>query len=115
MKNLKNVEEKLPKIEEMGGVRELGCVGVDSGQLLVTDPCYIYGHWEKEKYEGNSSDYFNYPYLGCCNQTLKSNGGEVFGLNKTKERHGEKEHDFSGISLGTVFNTGQVVLKKRLK
>ena len=26
----------------------LGHVGVDSGQLLITDPCYIDSSWEKE-------------------------------------------------------------------
>jgi len=28
----------------------LGVVGVDSGQLLITDPCYIDGHWKKENF-----------------------------------------------------------------
>ena len=104
MKNLNETEEQLSQIEEMGGVRELGCVGVDSGQLLITDPCYIDGHWEKEKFEGNSGDYFNYSYLGCCNQTLKSGGGEIFGLNR--EGLGYSGGHLSDISLGTVFSTG---------
>ena len=115
MKNLKHVEEKLPKIEEMGGVIELGCVGVDSGQLIVTDPCYIDELWEKEDFERDElgipqdekrKDYFNYSRVGCHNQNRKNSGGELFGLNRTKERDGDKEYDYSHISLGTTFSTG---------
>jgi hypothetical protein len=29
---------------------KIGVVGVDSGQLLITDPCYIDSHWKKEEF-----------------------------------------------------------------
>lgn len=32
-------------------VEHLGNVGVDSGQLLITDPCYIDGEWQDEPYQ----------------------------------------------------------------
>jgi hypothetical protein len=32
-------------------VERLGTVGVDSGQLLITDPCYIDGQWLDEPFE----------------------------------------------------------------
>lgn len=31
--------------------KQLGNVGVDSGQLLITDPCYIDSQWEKKNFE----------------------------------------------------------------
>jgi hypothetical protein len=34
-------------------VQYLGTVGVDSGQLLLTDPCYIDGEWEDEPFVTN--------------------------------------------------------------
>lgn len=34
-------------------VEHLGNVGVDSGQLLITDPCYIDGEWQGEAYQDN--------------------------------------------------------------
>lgn len=30
--------------------KQLGYVGVDSGQLVITDPCYIDSEWEKKDF-----------------------------------------------------------------
>jgi hypothetical protein len=32
-------------------VKQIGSVGVDSGQLIICDPCYIDSEWEKEEFE----------------------------------------------------------------
>ncbi|MBD1383733.1 hypothetical protein IDJ75_00460 [Mucilaginibacter rigui] len=32
-------------------IEEMGIVGVDSGQLMITDPCYIDSEWVKEEFE----------------------------------------------------------------
>lgn len=32
-------------------IEEMGIVGVDSGQLMITDPCYIDSEWIKEEFE----------------------------------------------------------------
>lgn len=32
-------------------IEEMGFVSVDSGQLMITDPCYIDTEWQKEKFE----------------------------------------------------------------
>ncbi len=32
-------------------IEEMGTVAVDSGQLMITDPCYIDSEWEKEEFE----------------------------------------------------------------
>jgi len=33
------------------GWKHLGIVGVDSGQLLICDPCYIDSEWKKEEFD----------------------------------------------------------------
>ena len=52
------VEEKLcwycfDRILTTDDWEQIGEVGVDSGQLMVCDPCYIDGEWEKEDYTGD--------------------------------------------------------------
>jgi hypothetical protein len=38
--------------------KEIGFVGVDSGQLLITDPCYIDSEWKHEDFENATDFYF---------------------------------------------------------
>ena len=56
--------------------RQIGVVGVDSGQLLICDPCYINSEWnqgkqEAIKYETNllkkKEKKHSFSYGGCCN------------------------------------------------
>lgn len=35
----------------MKDIRQIGIVGVDSGQLLLTDPCYIDNEWVEEDFQ----------------------------------------------------------------
>ena len=42
----------MPKTKEENWVK-IGEVGVDSGQLMVCDPCYIDSQWKNEKYPGH--------------------------------------------------------------
>lgn len=56
---------------------KIGEVGVDSGQLIITDPCYIDSQWKKEKLEQNKDGSFkpaknNFSYPAVCNITLKN-------------------------------------------
>lgn len=32
----------------------VGIIGVDSGQIVICDPCYIDSQWKEEKFENNS-------------------------------------------------------------
>ena len=48
--------------------KQIGVVGVDSGQLIVCDPCYIDGEWKKERFsfenhhtDKNTGQTFIYP------------------------------------------------------
>jgi hypothetical protein len=43
------------------GWKEIGVVGVDSGQLVITDPCYIDSQWEKEEFNDNTEYIFVFP------------------------------------------------------
>jgi len=57
--------------------KKIGHVGVDSGQLLITDPCYINSSWEKPPQKimvdddlvELEEDVFPYSYEGACDAT----------------------------------------------
>tara|TARA_B100001939_G_C16825276_1_gene566183 strand:- start:90 stop:422 length:333 start_codon:yes stop_codon:yes gene_type:complete len=70
---------------------KIGTAGVDSGQLMVTDPCYInkFINNDFDDYEGKKKD-TSYSYSGACTQTLRNEnqGGELAN------------------GLGVVFSTG---------
>ena len=57
----------------------LGHCGVDSGQILLTDPCYIENEWKKQGKKGldfeNEKSKGEYSYQGCCIETVKKAGG----------------------------------------
>ena len=63
----------------------IGSVGVDSGQLMVCDPCYIDSHWTKNTQKNGSLDVNTdkFGYTSACKSTLKSklNGGDCSGDN----------------------------------
>ena len=69
----------------------LGQFGVDSGQVVIIDPCYINSEWKKETGKGN---FGGGTYAKCCRLTLgKKQGGTL------RYRLGHK-------GLGVVSTTG---------
>ena len=90
-------------------VELIGQVGVDSGQLLLCDPCYIDSEWEQEDfldiriYEHKNTndqlrfraDFLNYE------QPIEAHGGktmnELLATGEWRERPGENipQHNFS--------------------
>ena len=54
---------------------KIGTFGVDSGQVLITDPCYL-NEWDDEDYDEakiktmQKSGKFDYSYNGACAKTL---------------------------------------------
>lgn len=51
----------------------VGYVGVDSGQVMICDPCYINSEWQKTKKGEDIFDKKNmgkFSYSGCCSATL---------------------------------------------
>ena len=69
---------------------KIGTAGVDSGQLMVSDPCYVKDFISNEVDFENKKDDKSYSYSGACHQTLQNEnqGGEL------------------GNGLGVVFSTG---------
>lgn len=78
----------------MSGWEVVGEVCVDSGQLLITDPCYLEqwkGH-DFTSYSGSTKEYSptkEYSYNGACTATLS-----------------EKSAGVLGNGLGAAFSTG---------
>lgn len=70
--------------KEVNGMKEkwikLGVVGVDSGQLVICDPCYLDDNWEIEDYNGEEGKKpkKNFSYNSVCNLTgSKKQGGQI--------------------------------------
>lgn len=80
-------------------VEYIGNVGVDSGQLMVTDPCYIDDEWHHDLREGiiqserTEETVFPYSYHGASSATLDVGHGEL----AFKRGH---------AGAGVVFSTG---------
>jgi hypothetical protein len=77
-------------------IEEMGMVAVDSGQLIITDPCYIDAAWENEKVE--TSQNFGYSYSGACLATESEKG---YGELKSKSGY-----EGAGIVFSTAFGDG---------
>lgn len=80
---------------------EIGTVGVDSGQILITDPCYIDSEWQHPtKKDKDNSDFKNkknkgkYSYQGCCNATL------------SKEMSGQLNYELGHAGAGVAVTSG---------
>lgn len=58
-------------------LRFIGYVGVDSGQVMITDPCYL-ADWKADDFT-EQGDRLDYSYSGACNATLGENGGNAIG------------------------------------
>lgn len=91
----------------------LGEVGVDSGQLLITDPCYIDSEWAHEPFDPTARDFAEleagaggesptpmaarYSYRGACETTLS------YGYGELAYRNG---HAGAGVALRTAWGDG---------
>ena len=70
----------------------IGKFGVDSGQAMIGDPCYLesWKAWDDkaEPFESHKNKKGEYSYLGACNATIENSYGEL------------------GHGSSVVFNTG---------
>ncbi|CAN5359104.1 hypothetical protein BH11ACT3_BH11ACT3_19390 [soil metagenome] len=78
----------------------IGEVGVDSGQLMVTDPSYIDREWKRDKFELTRVEgpideeaLYNYSYNGACNATMNGGG------------HGQLAFELGHAGAGVAFHT----------
>lgn len=99
---LRDAAGQAPEIEEPPKsieVAYIGEVAVDSGQLMVTDPCYIDQQWRQEQFlilpelEQTEETVFSYSYNGACNATLSGRG------------HGELAFELGHAGAGVAFHT----------
>lgn len=103
---------------------KIGIVGVDSGQLMVCDPCYIDSEWEKEAYTFDVEYYFVFPdgtkeKVEHCSPRWfelieRVNSGE---LKLEDKKHREKpKHNFSynAVAHATLSDKGYGQLRYRL-
>lgn len=75
----------------------IGHVAVDSGQLLLCDPCYIDSEWEKES-QWEEEDFtdenkHNFSYNACVKATLSKDG------------HGQLNFKLGHAGVGVAFST----------
>jgi hypothetical protein len=61
---------------------KIGSIAVDSGQIMIIDPCYINADFAKEfdhSTKGQDQESYEMNYDGCCNATLSSKGYGTIG------------------------------------
>jgi len=68
----------------MKKIKTIGYIAVDSGQVLICDPCYINTEWNKEEKQLTTKNNFteilkkakgNFSYEGVCQASLSENKG----------------------------------------
>jgi hypothetical protein len=58
----------------------IGRCAVDSGQLMVCDPCYIGNNWKENEFTSSTDEEKNdFSYDGACVTTLRHTAGELEG------------------------------------
>ena len=58
----------------------VGRVPVDSGQVMITDPCYL-GEFENDNYSADDDNTeVKFSYSGACHRTLADGAGQVTPL-----------------------------------
>lgn len=77
-------------------MERIGYCGVDSGQLMVCDPCYINSEWAKSEF-GEKVEDGHFSYAGACKGTI---GGEPVQL---KYKLG---HDGVGVAFPSGYGDG---------
>lgn len=71
--------------EKLEGWVKIGSFGVDSGQVLITDPCYL-KDWKGHEYQDEEikkmqeSKNYEYSYSGACARTLENDLAGHVGL-----------------------------------
>jgi hypothetical protein len=78
----------------------IGQVAVDSGQIMIIDPCYINKDFCNEfdgSYEDKQRNSYEMNYNGCCEATLNNKGYGALG--------NEYVNDLA-IACGTLYGDG---------
>ena len=76
-------------MSNLEGWRKIGVVGVDSGLLLICDPCYIDSQWKTESEDPKA----NFGYNACAKQI-------------SEKKHGQLNYTLGHPGLAVVFSPG---------
>jgi len=107
---------------------EIGSVAVDSGQLMITDPCYVDSEWEKEKFEDirlykdkNTNNIYQFRKdFNHYDETIKGYNENVNKLIKEgqlieiQDIAAEYNYSYKGASTVSLSETGVGELKFKL-
>lgn len=73
----------------------VGVVGVDSGQLMVCDPCYIESEWQPQVHlDFGDAHKGEFSYDGACNATM------------SEKRYGQLNYRMGHAGAGVAFSSG---------
>lgn len=59
------------------GWKLVGHCPVDSGQLMVSDPCYL-DAWKDNDFTGDDEKKNDFSYNGACSVTVRDTAGQLF-------------------------------------
>lgn len=66
----------------------IGHIGVDSGQVIITDPCYLKnfdsddGEFAPDASDRQTPEHADYSYAGACNVTLAKPQAGIIGVGR---------------------------------
>jgi hypothetical protein len=75
----------------------IGYVAVDSGQLMICDPCYLSGEFSANEYSpavANEDKMYPFTYNGVCGMTISDRS------------HGQMMFANGGVGAGVGFRSG---------
>lgn len=119
------LEENLELAREQNAQRKLvGYCGVDTGQLIITDPAYLPDFKSNLPFDDEGGDEtvngFEYSFAGCCAATTsKARAGQLVGwgwkklsteeaqLVKEGKLHAAGAFDSAGVAVHTGFGDGR--------
>lgn len=85
---------KPPADNAPGRWERIGEVGVDSGQLMITDPCYIGSQWKDTQFADSDKPTGEFSYDGACRATC----GDT--------QAGQLNYELGHSGAGVVFSSG---------
>lgn len=92
LKKQKKSEPIIPGVWEY-----IGFVGVDSGQVLLVDPCYLGKYIMDRPNDKDPSEQPKLKYSDICAVTGSKGGGQI---------HYDLGHPGAGVVLGTAYGDG---------
>lgn len=92
------LDDGAPPSGEGYEIEEIGFVSVDSGTLMITDPCYIDSEWQPSKFDGIDNSKISFSHAGASFAAFSDNGYGVMPF--------KLGHKGAGIAIRTVHGDG---------